>query len=998
MIGRTLAHYRITAAIGAGGMGEVYRATDSKLGRDVALKVLPVEMAESSERLERFRREARVLAALDHPGVVSVYSVEEAEGVHFLTMQLVEGQPLDKLIPEGGMPLERLLEIASALGAALCAAHAKGIVHRDLKPANVMVGGGGRVKVLDFGLAKLAEPGDAAPVDSDVRTDMRTSEGVVMGTLPYMSPEQLSGREVDYRTDLFSLGVLLYEMAAGQRPFQGGSSAELASAILRDDPRPLRERRAGLPETLEQLVERCLAKDARDRPASARELHRELDALRLGARPAGGSSATEARPAAGPGFGALGNLPASVDSFVARAEELREVVTLLAGARLVTLVGVGGTGKTRLAVEAAGRLAAGFAGGAWLVELAPVMQAEAVPHVVADLIGAVQQPGKTIVQSVVDSLRHRSLLLLLDNCEHVLDAAAALASAITTQCPAVRILATSRENLAIRGEQVIRLQSLSDADGAVLLRDRAQAAGARGELDMQTLARLSQRLDGMPLAIELAAARCGGMSPEEIEKRLGDRFRLLRGSQRGRMERHQTLRNTVAWSYELLDERERRVFDRLSAFAGGFTLEAAQAVAGGDDVDAATVEDAVAALVARSMVLAADGEDGTRYRLLETLRQFGEEQLVRSGDAASIHQRHVHYFADFMTRAWSGLWSAADPPWIRAVGREHENLRVAVYTAIESQDREALAALLRPHHFWAWHALRYEVGDWAQAALAVGPEPAFARPVAIHLRFHGGRPEDATRLAAKLGHLDDERDPDLACLTAMARWDAALIAGSPEAKRWMLRTVETGRQTGNAALAAALESVQVAFMVMAGEMDEARRIAVKAHEAARASHNQAALCWTSFFMGRAHSDTDPSRALEYLDRSAEIADRHRMPLVAGLAATEAAVVMARFEEPGRARARLARALRSFIDSGDRWQLWTSAHHLAYFLARTGRVDAARSIWEELGERQAYAARHHREELTGLLGDPGEGALSDDELVERIRGVLDALDREASRPS
>jgi hypothetical protein len=461
------------------------------------------------------------------------------------------------------------------------------------------------------------------------------------------------------------------------------------------------------------------------------------------------------------------------------------------------------------------------------------------------------------------------------------------------------------------------------------------------------------------------------------------------------MERHQTLRNTVAWSYELLDERERRLFDRLSTFAGGFMLEAAQAVAGGDDLDAALVEDAVAALVTRSMVLASDTEEGTRYRLLETLRQFGEEQLVQSGDAARIHGRHVRYFADFMTRAWSGLWSADDSPWIRAVGREYENLRVAVYTAIDNQDREALAALLKPHHFWAWHSLRYEVGDWAEAALAVSPEPAFARPVAVHLRFHGGRPDDATRLAAKLGSLDAERDPDAACLTAMGRWDRALVTRDPGMEASMLRTFEAGRRTGNAALAATLESIHVAFKLMAGETHEARRIAVKTHEEARATHNQAALCWTSFFMGRAHSDTDFTRALQYLDRSAAIAERHRIPLVAGLAATEAAVVIARYEEPVRARPRLARALRSFVDSGDRWQLWTSAHHLAYFLARAGRLKDARSIWGELVGRQAYAAQHHRDELRGLLGDPGDGTLSDDELVERIRGVLDALDAEAA---
>jgi serine/threonine protein kinase len=282
LIGRTLAHYRITAAIGAGGMGEVYRATDTKLGREVALKVLPLEMASSPERFERFQREARALAALDHPGIVGVHSVEEADGVHFLTMQLVDGQPLDKLFAEGGMPVEQLLGIAIALAEALAAAHEKGIVHRDLKPANVMVTKDGRVKVLDFGLAKIAESPDGPSADSELPTEMQTREGVVMGTVPYMSPEQVSGRPVDHRTDVFSLGVILYEMASGRRPFEGRSSAELASAILRDMPRPLGELRADLPDGLSGIAQRCLAKEAGGRPQSAREVRDLLRALSSG--------------------------------------------------------------------------------------------------------------------------------------------------------------------------------------------------------------------------------------------------------------------------------------------------------------------------------------------------------------------------------------------------------------------------------------------------------------------------------------------------------------------------------------------------------------------------------------------------------------------------------------------------------------------------------------------------------------------------------------------
>jgi serine/threonine protein kinase/Tfp pilus assembly protein PilF len=271
LVGRTLAHYDITAIIGVGGMGEVYRATDTRLGRDVALKVLPAEMAARPGRLERFQREAKSLAALDHPGIVTVYSVEESAGVHFLTMQLVEGQPLDRFIPASGLPIPAIVDIAVALTEALGAAHDKGLVHRDLKPANILITTDGRVKILDFGLAKLADSGEDE--GDKTRSQGLTRDGTVMGTVPYMSPEQVTGRPVDHRSDLFSLGVILYEMATGRRPFEGNSAVELGSAILRDWPRSLRERRPELPEALDTVLGRCLDKDAEQRVQSAHELH-----------------------------------------------------------------------------------------------------------------------------------------------------------------------------------------------------------------------------------------------------------------------------------------------------------------------------------------------------------------------------------------------------------------------------------------------------------------------------------------------------------------------------------------------------------------------------------------------------------------------------------------------------------------------------------------------------------------------------------------------------
>ena len=305
--GSKLGPYEIQSSLGAGGMGEVYRATDTKLGRDVALKVLPADMARDAERLGRFRREAKTLAQLDHPNIVTIYSVEESEGVHFLTMQLVDGQPLDRLIPQDGLGIERIVEIGSAIADALAAAHEKNIVHRDLKPANVMISNEGRVKVLDFGLAKDISATNLS--DATMTSDSRTQVGVVMGTPAYMSPEQTSGRTLDHRTDIFSLGVVLHEMSTGRRPFEGTSSAELASAILRDSPPSVTDLRSDLPGDLARIIRRCLEKDPRYRVQTARDVSNEFRDLARAATRALPGSASSVRPSK------------AADSGAARADE-----------------------------------------------------------------------------------------------------------------------------------------------------------------------------------------------------------------------------------------------------------------------------------------------------------------------------------------------------------------------------------------------------------------------------------------------------------------------------------------------------------------------------------------------------------------------------------------------------------------------------------------------------------------------------------------------------
>jgi len=289
VLGQTLGHYRIVRELGAGGMGQVFAAEDTKLKRHVALKILPPEVKGDPDCRQRFQREAEAIAALDHPNIVTVYSIEtatpeaadDAEPIHFITMQLVEGKTLGELIPEKGMPLEQFLEMALPLVDALSAAHRKGITHRDLKPSNIMVGEDGRVWILDFGLAKIHEvdTGTEVEISDEAHTEGLTRDGIVMGTVPYMSPEMAKGLAVDFRTDIFSLGVVFHEILSGRRPFRGDTMADLVSAILRDTPESVSELSNELPPSLDRVVHRCLEKTPDDRYQAARDLHSDLEDL-----------------------------------------------------------------------------------------------------------------------------------------------------------------------------------------------------------------------------------------------------------------------------------------------------------------------------------------------------------------------------------------------------------------------------------------------------------------------------------------------------------------------------------------------------------------------------------------------------------------------------------------------------------------------------------------------------------------------------------------------
>lgn len=716
--------YELIAEVARGGMGVVFRARQVSLNRIVALKFIHPGRLNSPEAVRRFRIEAEAAASLNHPNIVTIYSVEEVEKTHFLAMELVEGRPLSDLIPQGGFTVEKLLAVGIPLTDALAAAHARGIGHRDLKPSNVMVNDQGRVKVIDFGLAKLFQPVISVP-DVARPTLLQTGEGQILGTPAYISPEQIEGRKVDHRTDIFSLGILLCEMATARRPFTGDDPASIMSSILRDLPRRLSELKAGLPERLGRIIGRCLQKDPDERYQSALEVQNELKGLeaKIGVSPSSALTASGKVPTPGALTRCPNNLPVQLTSFIGRERETAEVTRLIAGEpggepsgiRLLTLTGPGGTGKTRLALQVATGLVERFPDGVWLVELAALSDPSLVPQTVATAMELLNTAGGPPLEPLTCFLAPKQTLLLLDNCEHLVAACADLADALLRVCPGLRILATSREGLRLAGETTWPVPSLSvpglpggqlgssalDAlrqyESVRLFVERARAVTPAFELNEQNVAavaRLCHRLDGIPLAIELAAARIRLLSVEQLVERVKDRFRLLtRGSQTA-LPRQQTLRALVDWSYDLLSEPERLLFDRLSVFAGGWTLEAAEAVCADDGGKCLTGVDGMADLIRsedildllghlleKSMIMAERSVQGTpRFRLLETLRQYAQERLRARGEAAAdaLHTRHATHFAALSEAVASGIRGPDQTKWLERLDVEHDNLRAVL--------------------------------------------------------------------------------------------------------------------------------------------------------------------------------------------------------------------------------------------------------------------------------------------------------------------------------
>ncbi|MGI9043091.1 MAG: protein kinase domain-containing protein [Gemmatimonadaceae bacterium] len=644
--GAKLGPYEIESALGAGGMGVVYGARDTRLGRRVAIKVLSADLTRDDTAERRFLKEARTASALDHPNICTIYDIgETSDGLTYLVMAHYDGLTLVDRIDGGGLAVDEAIDITIQLLTGLSRAHAAGIVHRDIKPANIMVTSDGTLKILDFGVAMLTGP---HPVTE-------ASDGLFAGTVAYMSPEQATGLTPDFRADLWATGVVLYEMVAGTRPFSGDNLLALAHAIRNADAPPL----SGESAVLNAVISRALSKDREMRYQGGEEFVRDLRVVRLGSdafdtanmppsgfamapRVTAGSASSSADPTSG--GGRRTNLPRALPSLIGRDEVLARVTAALHDHTLITLAGFGGVGKTRLAQQVGANVVAGFRHGVWFVDLAGLTaESEALPTI-ARVLGIREHASESLDITLIASLRDREMLLILDNCERLTEAVASFVERVTGDAAGIRFLATTRSPLGVYGEHVVRVEGLDETAAISLFEERAAQTGIGNTADRRILAELCRRLDYLPLAIELAAARTRSLTPKEILAKVNERLGMLKATDR-RAARHQTLEATVGWSYDLLEEPERRLLNRLSVFVGSFDLAAAERVCGGTGIESSDVVDLLDRLVEKSLVLATVTRGVMRFRIMDTVREFAARRLGSAGEAEVTIDKHVQYFA-----------------------------------------------------------------------------------------------------------------------------------------------------------------------------------------------------------------------------------------------------------------------------------------------------------------------------------------------------------------
>ncbi len=771
-----IGRYEVLAPLGRGGMGVVYLARDETLEREVAIKVLPDEVATDPERLAWFEREARVLASLNHPSIATIHGFESSpDGTRFLVLERIIGETLAERLRRGPLAIKESLGIGLQIADALEAAHERGVVHRDLKPGNVMVTPRGRVKVLDFGMAKRIHSLDSSP------------ENRMLGTPGYASPEQIRGEGVDQQADVFAFGCVLFECLAGSRAFGGPTTDAVIQSTLRAEPSwgavP-----QGVPVPLQSFLARCLEKRADARPAGMGEASRILSEVAgIVPTPAGaGPPVTVSAP---------NNLPVLLTRFIGRQRDLAKCSQLLAKARLLTLIGVAGCGKTRLAIELAGRSLGDSPDRVCFVDLAPIRDGARILEAIAAAVGHKESANISLEEGVLETLRGGRTLLVLDNCEHLAAPVAVLAQRLLQACAGLRILATSREAIEIPGEQIFLVEPLGtpgaaggaraalESEAVQLFLDRARRADpafAVTEENVAAIAEICRRLDGIPLALELAAARVQLLTLDQIRSRLADRFQFLASPTRAATQHHRTLHAAIEWSHDQMVEVERAFFRRLAVFSGGWTLEAAAEVTGDGRGEFATL-DLLTRLWNKSLVVvdrAAAGEP--RYRYLETIREFALERLGESGEDEAIRDRHIGYMIALAEKTYPLLGGMDQARTLARLAPDHHNFLEALAWCDRAGGRDG-AALRLASSLWNFWMLRCEYTAGLRALTMILDRPGTQGRTGIRVRALYG-----------------------------AGWLASLLGDNGAARIRMAKSLDIARELGDSkAVARALSGLGV---------------------------------------------------------------------------------------------------------------------------------------------------------------------------------------------
>ena len=780
--GKCFGNYEIIKQIGTGGMGEVYLAQDNKLDRQVAVKILNENFSKHESNLTRFIQEAKAASALNHPNILVIHEIGESEQTHYLVSEFIKGKTLREVLQDENLKLSEILDISIQIANALTAAHEARLAHRDIKPENIMIRPDGFVKVLDFGLAKLVEQKNKSILglkDSTLKGN-QTAEGVILGTINYMSPEQAKGKRVDMRTDIFSLGVVIYEMIAGQTPFAGDSMSETFANLLNAEPQPLSHFAANIPSELQRIVSKMLRKNKDERYQTMKGLSMDLKSLQKRLEfeyetkhsetpKKGHREQVNEKTELIADFGKIksdtekqnkieiqnippNNLSIQITKLVGREKEIAKIIELLRydDVRLITITGIGGMGKTRLAKEVASEVLSYFMDGVFFIDLAGLTNIKLVALTIAQLLGVKESDGKPIIEMLKDYLREKRILLVVDNFEQIVDAAPQI-DELLSATKNLKILITSRILLRLTVEREFVVPPLSLPNKTVqvlpnellkyeairLFVERAQGAKpkfALTEENSQSVAEICLQLDGLPLAIELAAARVKILSPQAILVKLENRLQLLTGGGCDLPTRQQTMRNTLEWSYNLLTEDEKRLFRSLSVFMDGFMFEAAEVICLNNELNESPIEvlDLITSLLDKSLIVSKERQDGSmRFRMLEVVREYGLEALETNGEMNEMRRIHAEYFLALGEEAEPHLQAADAAKWLNNLEEDHDNLRVAIHWLFENDTEMAarLAAAIRI--YLVNHSHLTEGREWLNLAL----ERSDGLPVVVRFKL-----------------------------------------------------------------------------------------------------------------------------------------------------------------------------------------------------------------------------------------------------------------------